>query len=103
VFKAFTDPRSCPATPVREAEKQHLAREVLVALVPPLLLIVAVLGSILGGIATPTEAASVGSVGAMLLAIVSRRFSFKLLRESVVSAATMTSMIFVILFGAAVF
>ena len=103
VIKAITDPQSCPATPVPEAEKRHLWREVVVAVVPALALIVAVLGSILGGIATPTEAASVGSVGAMLLALVSGRFSFRVLREAVVAAATMTSMIFIILFGAAVF
>ena len=51
----------------------------------------------------PTEAASVGSVGAMLLALVSGRFSFRVLRETAIAAATMTSMIFIILFGAAVF
>ena len=103
IFKAVTDPKSCPATPVPEAEKAHLGREVLVALVPPLLLIIAVLGSILGGIATPTEAASVGSVGAMLLALLRGKLRLPLLRQAVVSTATITSMVFVILFGAAVF
>ncbi|MGV8853115.1 MAG: TRAP transporter large permease [Devosia sp.] len=103
IIKAIIDPKSAPATPVPEHEKQHLGREVMVALVPPLLLIMAVLGSILGGIATPTEAASVGSVGAMLLAIANRKFSFSILRQSVVSTATITSMVFIILFGAAVF
>ncbi|WP_338721044.1 TRAP transporter large permease subunit [Devosia sp. XK-2] len=103
IFKAITDPKSAPATPVPEDEKQHLAREVAVALVPPLLLIVAVLGSILGGIATPTEAASVGSVGAMLLALIRRRIDLSILRQAVISTATITSMVFIILFGAAVF
>ncbi|HEV7275704.1 MAG TPA: TRAP transporter large permease subunit [Devosiaceae bacterium] len=103
IIKAITDPKSCPATPVPEAEKRDLWREVAVALIPALALIIAVLGSILGGIATPTEAASVGSVGAMLLAFVSGRFSFRVLREAAIAAATMTSMIFIILFGAAVF
>jgi tripartite ATP-independent transporter DctM subunit len=103
VFKAVTDPQSCPATPVAAHEKQQLLREVLVALVPALGLIVAVLGSILGGIATPTEAASVGSVGAILLAALKGRISFRILREVVVSTASITSMVFVILFGAAVF
>jgi len=103
IIKAATDPKSCPATPVPEAEKKHLLREVVVALVPPLLLIIAVLGSILGGIATPTEAASVGSVGAMLLAALRSRLSLKILHQAVVSTATITSMVFVILFGAAVF
>ena len=103
IFKAVTDPKSCPATPVPEAEREGLLREVAVALVPPLLLIVAVLGSILGGIATPTEAASVGSVGAMVLALFARQLNFRVLREAVISTATITSMVFIILFGAAVF
>src|SRR5690554_6753396 len=67
-FKAITAPESCPATPVPAEEKKDLFKEVLVALIPPLVLIVAVLGSILGGIATATEAAAVGAVGATLLA-----------------------------------
>ncbi len=103
IVKAWLDPKSAPATPVPEAEKAGLAREVFVALVPPLLLIVAVLGSILGGIATPTEAASVGSVGALLLALLRGRFTFTILRQAVISTATITSMVFIILFGAAVF
>jgi len=103
VFKAITDPQSCPATPVPQAERQHLLREVIVALIPPLLLIIAVLGSILGGVATPTEAASVGSVGALVLAALRRKLSLNILRQVVVSTATITSMVFVILFGAAVF
>jgi tripartite ATP-independent transporter DctM subunit len=103
IFKAFTDPKSCPATPVPENEKKDLGREVVTALIPPLLLIVAVLGSILTGIATATEAASVGSVGAMLLALIRRRINLSILRQAVVSTATITSMVFIILFGAAVF
>jgi tripartite ATP-independent transporter DctM subunit len=103
IFKAVTDPKSCPATPVPPAERAGLGREVLVALLPPLLLIVAVLGSILGGIATPTEAASVGSVGALLLALLRGKLGLTLLRQAVISTATITSMVFIILFGAAVF
>jgi tripartite ATP-independent transporter DctM subunit len=103
IFKAITDPRSCPATPVPESERQDLWREVMVALVPPLLLIMAVLGSILGGIATPTEAASVGAVGAMVLAALRWQLSFQVLRETVVTVATITSMVFIILLGASVF
>jgi len=102
-FKAWRDPQSAPATPVPEAEKAGLFREVIVALVPPLLLILAVLGSILAGIATPTEAASVGSVGALLLALIRGRLTFAILKQAVVSTATITSMVFIILFGAAVF
>lgn len=103
IFKAVTDPASCPATPVPADERRNLAREVVVALAPPLALIIAVLGSILGGIATPTEAASVGAVGATLLAALRWRLSFGVLREVVTATATITSMVFVILFGASVF
>ncbi|ASM71349.1 MULTISPECIES: TRAP transporter large permease [Roseobacteraceae] len=103
LFKAVTDPASCPATPVPPEEKKDLLREVFVALVPPLLLILAVLGSILGGIATPTEAASVGAVGAMILAAMRWRLSFGVLQKTVVATATITSMVFVILLGASVF
>lgn len=103
IYKAWRDPKSAPATPVPEAERANLGREVVVALIPPLLLIVAVLGSILAGIATPTEAASVGSVGAILLAILRGKLTFSILRQAVISTATITSMVFIILFGAAVF
>jgi len=103
IFKSITDPASCPATPVPQDEKKDLLREVFTALVPPLLLIMAVLGSILGGIATPTEAASVGAVGAMVLAALRWRLSFRVLQETVVTVATITSMVFIILLGASVF
>jgi tripartite ATP-independent transporter DctM subunit len=103
IFKAITDPKSAPATPVPPDERRQLIRDVLVALIPALALIIAVLGSILGGVATPTEAASVGSIGAMLLALIRGRLSFRVIRESSLTTATITSMIFVILFGAAVF
>jgi len=102
-FKALTDPASCPATPIPPEEKAGLWKEILVAFVPPLMLIVAVLGSILGGIATPTEAASVGAVGATLLAALRWRLSFRVLREVAIRTAVVTSMIFIILFGASVF
>jgi tripartite ATP-independent transporter DctM subunit len=75
------------------------------ALIAPVLLIVAVLGSILGGIATPTEAASVGAVGAMLLALVKlgpKGFAAVLAPVSA-RTAQVTSMIFVILIGATLF
>jgi tripartite ATP-independent transporter DctM subunit len=103
IIKAVTAPESCPATPVPPEEKKHLFKEVLTALVPPLLLVASVLGSILGGVATPTEAASVGAVGATILAALRWRLSFGVLREVVVTTASISSMIFIILFGASVF
>ncbi len=103
IGKAIFDPKSCPALEVTAEERATLGRDVLVALLPPLVLIIAVLGSILGGIATPTEAASVGAMGAMLMAAVRGRLTFATLRHVTMSTALITSMVFVILFGAAVF
>lgn len=80
-----------------------LAARALRGLLPPLLLIVAVLGSILAGIATPTEAASVGAIGAMLLAILRGQFNSKILGEVARSTTRITSMVFMILIGASVF
>jgi tripartite ATP-independent transporter DctM subunit len=103
IFKAIFDPKSCPPTAVPDEDRKGLVKEVIVALIPPLALIVAVLGSILGGIATPTEASSVGAVGAMLLAAMRGRLNLGVLREATVSTASITSMVFIILFGASVF
>ena len=103
IFKAITDPESCPATPIPPEEREGIWKEIVVAMVPPLMLIAAVLGSILGGIATPTEAASVGAVGATLLAALRARLSFSVLIDVVRRTAVITSMVFIILFGASVF
>lgn len=103
MFKAITNPQSCPALVISAEEKKALGRDVLVALLPPLLLIIAVLGSILGGIATPTESASVGAVGAMVLATLRRRMTYAILRQVMYTTAEITSMIFVIILGASVF
>jgi tripartite ATP-independent transporter DctM subunit len=70
---------------------------------PPLLLILAVLGSILGGIATPTEAAGVGAMGALTLAAIRRELSFKHLQEIALSTTKTTAMVFFILIGASLF
>ena len=80
-----------------------LLQRVIRVLLPPLLLIIAVLGSILAGIATPTEAASVGAMGAMLLAVARGRFSLAILVEVMRSTTQVTCMVFMILVGAGVF
>jgi len=69
----------------------------------PLFLIVAVLGSILAGLATPTEAAAVGATGAMLLALKQRQLSIATLREVVYQSARVSAMVFMILIGASLF
>ena len=79
-----------------------LARRLIAVLIAPIALILAVLGSILGGVATPTEAASVGAVGAILLAAL-RSGAAGLLMPVMVRTTQITSMIFVILIGATLF
>ncbi|MFY7959065.1 MAG: TRAP transporter large permease [Elsteraceae bacterium] len=68
LYRAAVDPKAAPALVMTAAEKDGLGRRVVSALIPPLALIVAVLGSIISGVATPTESASVGSIGAIFLA-----------------------------------
>ena len=77
--------------------------QILRALLPPLLLIFAVLGSILAGLATPTEAAGVGGMGALLLALSRREISLSRLRDIMQATLKISSMVFLILIGASVF
>ncbi len=70
MYRAWRDPKAAPALVMTAEERAGLGRRVVIALIPPLALIVAVLGSIIGGVATPTESASVGSLGAIFLAVV---------------------------------
>jgi tripartite ATP-independent transporter DctM subunit len=102
---AWLRPATMPALPETErmADTAALLLRVLKALVPPFLLIIAVLGSIMGGLATPTEAASVGAVGAILLAIANRRFGLERLRDVMRATVRVTSMVFLILIGASIF
>ncbi|MBM3628918.1 MAG: TRAP transporter large permease subunit [Alphaproteobacteria bacterium] len=81
----------------------ELIRLVLWSFAPAAFLICLVLGSIFAGWATPTEAAGVGSLGAILLAIMNRQFSLKILREVMHSAALTNAMVFFIVFGATLF
>ncbi len=102
---AFFQPAKVPAIPEdeRDANLAQLMRRVLKVLVPPILLIAAVLGSILGGLATPTEAASVGAVGAMLLAASQRQLNLGTMREVIRGTTKVTSMVFLIFIGASIF
>jgi len=81
----------------------HVAGRVVRVLVPPLLLIVAVLGSILAGLATPTEAAAVGATGALLLAGLRRALNRDRLQEIMRSTTRISCMVFLILIGASLF
>ncbi len=104
VAVAILRPQACPALPPDPDSPRGLAlaRRLIEVLIAPLLLILAVLGSILGGVATPTEAASIGAVGALLLA--ARKAPLRALLLPVVEKTTqITSMIFLILTGATLF
>ncbi len=95
-------PEVAPALPANPGDGPLLP-QVIKSLLPPLALIFAVLGSIFFGIASPTESAAVGAVGAMLLAAGRRRLTLKNLRSAMRSTTRMTSMVFLILIGATAF
>ena len=75
----------------------------LKAILPPLTLMIMVLGSILAGIATPTESSAVGGIGALALAAIYKQFSYKMLRDSALETVKITSMVFAIFVGATAF
>jgi tripartite ATP-independent transporter DctM subunit len=99
-------PHRAPAIPAEERNaipKGELSRRVIRVLVPPLSLMVAVLGSIFFGIASPTEAAAVGATGALVLTIVNRKFTWAMLQQTMQVTIRLTSMVFIILVGATAF
>jgi tripartite ATP-independent transporter DctM subunit len=102
IIAAVLKPSLMPAYDRSTQEKTGF-RAFALALLPPLALILAVLGSIIGGLATPTEAAGVGATGAIVLALLKRQFSIARLREVMESTVRVSSMVFLILIGASVF
>lgn len=98
-------PHAAPALPAtaRTLRGAALARKALTSLVPPLLLIFLVLGTIFLGIATPTEGGAMGAVGALLLAMARRQMNVALLRQAMDSTARLTSFVVFILIGSTVF
>ena len=98
IFRPGTMPAHSP-----DGEERVTFGRVMGALAPPLILIFAVLGSILGGIATPTEAAGVGAMGAMLIALQRRELTRVRLREIMRGTLRISSMVFMILIGASIF
>ena len=99
---ALFRPGAMPAHHREPGEIVSIA-QIFRALLPPLLLIFAVLGSILGGYATPTEAAGVGGMGALLMAIARRELNLERLQEIMRSTLRISSMVFLILIGASIF
>jgi len=100
---ATIKPESAPPIPQEVLDgisKADMRKRVMKALVPPLFLIVAVLGSIFAGIASPTEAAAVGAVGASILTAMHGKFNLKTLMEVMKGTTHITCMVFIILVGA---
>lgn len=103
---AFFNRDAMPAAAAKDLESEEpssLLLDVVSSLIPPLVLILAVLGSIIAGLATPTEAAGIGAVGAMLLALSKNMLNLETLREVVRSTTRVSCMVFMILIGAALF
>jgi len=102
LFIARTQPQRCPVIPIDE-DRGVILKQALKDIVPTLLLIVAVLGSIFMGIATPTESAALGAVGAAILSVFFGSFSLASLMESSLESVKVTSMVFAVLLGATAF
>lgn len=100
---AWRHPHLAPAANAQDIDLQGLVISVLKSLLPPLLLILAVLGSIFFGVASPTESAAVGALGALILAALHRRLNWNNLREAMQKTTQMTSMVFLIFIGATAF
>ena len=103
--RTWLKPEDAPALPMDEDvhNKREQIVKALIAILPPLVLILVVLGSIFAGIATPTESSALGGVGAIVLAILYRQFKFKMLFESALETVKITAMVFAILLGATAF
>ncbi len=103
-IKAWRDPHSAPAL-ASDIHKWDIKffLAVLKSVLPALLLIIAVLGSLFFGIATPTESAAFGAMGALLLALLHKRLNLQKLRDAMQHTTRLTSMVFLILIGATAF
>jgi len=102
---AYMRADEAPAVPPEHDAGNHLAHyaAALRAIVPPLALIIVVLGSIFAGVATPTESSALGGIGAILLSLVYRKFSWGMLYQSALQTVKVTAMVFAILLGATAF
>lgn len=86
-----------------QMSKRQIVKDLFTAVLPPGLLVAAVLGSIIAGIAAPTEAAAVGAVGAVVVALIMRRLSWPVFSDAVMSTVRITAMVFFVLIASQVF
>jgi len=102
---AWWRPKAMPALPpeARDIPRGELLKRVFLVLIPPLALILLVLGGIFAGVATPTEAGALGAVGAMVLAMINKRFTLKCLKETMTHTARLTTMVVFLLIGSTAF
>ena len=101
-FYARIFPSSCP--PIQtDKSRNEIYKEAFKSIFPPLILIVLVLGSILMGVATPTESASVGAIGAAVIAFTKGELTFQNIKEVSLNTVKLSSFVFVILIGASMF
>ncbi|MDX1430713.1 MAG: TRAP transporter large permease subunit, partial [Rhodothermales bacterium] len=102
---ALIRPDKAPSLPKTERQMSgyEMARRVLFVMLPPLALILIVLGSIFAGVATPTEAGALGALGAVLLALVNRRLTLKALKETMAETTKLTAMVMLLLIGSTAF
>ncbi len=106
LVRGWMNPNLMPPIPLEErsqVSRQELFKRFWKVVVPPILLVVAVLGAIVGGVAAPTEAASMGAVGAVLITIGARRFSLKVLKDVALETSKITAIMMFILMAAQVF
>jgi tripartite ATP-independent transporter DctM subunit len=100
---ALINTKVAPAIVIDSAHKKGAIRRALLSIIPPLALITMVLGSIFMGVATPTESAAVGALGAMVLAAMYRKLSWQVVMDASLETVKITAMVFAILIGATAF
>jgi tripartite ATP-independent transporter DctM subunit len=100
---SFINKDVAPPLPAQTGSRAGNIKRAILAIFPPLTLIVLVLGSIFIGIATPTESAAVGSIGAIVLAAMYQKLSWRIIEESALETVKITAMVFAILIGATAF
>lgn len=106
IIMAILKPESCPAMPKEEIEafrKEGMYKRIITAFLLPFLLILAVLGSIFAGIASPTEAAAVGAFFATILTATKGKLNYKTLKAVMIETTYLTCMVFILLVGATAF